>query len=333
MPTLTNSLTHCSHLKSAVILRFWLKLLSASFEKTLFFLIRTQFKIAAIVLSNSFQIPYESQHQFCPCITRPISVKIWACSDLNWVSFGTILRALQSYHLLVQNQLSTRIGYWRTFSAAMLRYSKSAHMKSIALGAFLFTLALLFPSSARSQQAGKFDYYLLALSWSPEFCHSHQDSPECSKHLGLIVHGLWPQYNGSNTGPEHCSQQPGPSNPDSLLDILPTTSLIDHEWVTHGVCSGMSADDYFGFIRKLYSNFHVPPQLQHPNRQSVVRVADLKHAIAQANPGMNESEIALACSSRYLSAVELCLTKDGKPQPCSSLRECRGSSIFIPAVQ
>ena len=32
-------------------------------------------------------------------------------------------------------------------------------------------------SSGQSSRAvGQFDYYLLNLSWSPEFCHSHPDS-------------------------------------------------------------------------------------------------------------------------------------------------------------
>jgi ribonuclease T2 len=203
-------------------------------------------------------------------------------------------------------------------------------MKSI-LPLLILALALVRP--APSQQAGKFDYYLLALSWSPEFCYSHPDSPECSKHLGLIVHGLWPQYNGSSTGPEHCGNQPGPANPNSLLDIMPTVSLVEHEWTTHGTCSGLNANDYFALLRRVFTNFHPPPTLQHPNRQSIVRLADLKHAIAQSNPGLNESEIVLTCRGRYLSEVELCLSKDGKPQPCSALRQCQGPSVFVSAIR
>jgi len=203
-------------------------------------------------------------------------------------------------------------------------------MKSIILAICLLSVT---PRPAASQQAGKFDYYLLSLSWSPEFCYSHTDSPECSKHLGLIVHGLWPQYNDANAGPEHCGNPPGPANPDSLLDIMPSASLVEHEWTTHGSCSGLKASDYFALLRRVFLNFHAPPQLQHPTRQAIVRVADLKRAIAQANPGVNESEIALACRGRYLSEVELCLGKDGKPQPCSALRECRGPSVLVPGVR
>src|ERR1700740_378358 len=37
------------------------------------------------------------------------------------------------------------------------------------------------PRRERMQgQPGDFDYYVLALSWSPEFCHSHLSAAECT---------------------------------------------------------------------------------------------------------------------------------------------------------
>jgi ribonuclease T2 len=206
-------------------------------------------------------------------------------------------------------------------------------MKLHIAAAFLFTFTMLCPAPANSQQSGQFDYYLLSMSWSPEYCYNHQNSPECSEHLGLIVHGLWPQYNGAGAGPEHCGNQPGPQNPAGLLDILPTVSLVEHEWTTHGTCSGLTADQYFGLMRRIFTGFHIPSQLDRPRRQFIIRVADLKHAIEQSNPSLNDSEIAVTCTGPYLKEVELCLTKDGRPQPCSALRECRATSLRIPAVR
>lgn len=206
-------------------------------------------------------------------------------------------------------------------------------MKPYLTGALFLIFALLCPSSAKSQQPGKFDYYLLSLSWSPEYCYSHRNSPECSKHLGLVVHGLWPQYNNAARGPENCGTQPGPSDPNSLLDIFPTVSLIAHEWTTHGTCSGLTADQYFGLIRRIFSNFHIPSQLDHPSTQSIVRITDLKRAIEQSNPGLNDSELVVTCTGPYLKEVELCVTKDGKPQACSGVRDCPGTSLRVPPVR
>ena len=206
-------------------------------------------------------------------------------------------------------------------------------VKLNCVAASLCGLMLFFPAPAKSQRAGNFDYYLLALSWSPEFCYSHRDSPECGKHLGLIVHGLWPQYSNSPSGPEHCGNQPGLANPGSMLDIMPDPHLIDHEWTTHGTCSGMSANDYFGMIRRLYNSIHVPGDLQQPRRQFIIRTAALKQDFERVNPGLNDDEIALGCTGPYLNAVEFCFTKDGKLTACRAVRDCKAPSLRVPAVR
>jgi len=44
--------------------------------------------------------------------------------------------------------------------------------------------------------AGKFDYYVLSLSWSPVYCEHHaEDKEQCgATKFGFVLHGLWPQY-------------------------------------------------------------------------------------------------------------------------------------------
>src|ERR1700757_4580476 len=93
----------------------------------------------------------------------------------------------------------------------------------IALG-FLLLVAGALSQRHRSRQARQgqpavFDYYFLTLSWSPEFCHSHADNPECqSGHHGFVVHGLRPEY--TDGYPEHCSNTPGLANPAEMTDIM-----------------------------------------------------------------------------------------------------------------
>src|SRR5271169_3295970 len=65
------------------------------------------------------------------------------------------------------------------------------------------------PAPASEIAAADFDYFLLTLSWAPEFCASNpkgKSSTECDpkKHYGFVVHGLWPQ---NNTGayPHDCA--------------------------------------------------------------------------------------------------------------------------------
>ncbi len=95
--------------------------------------------------------------------------------------------------------------------------------------------------AAQPSATQNFDYYLLNLSWSPEFCHSHPNATECAEHSTFVLHGLWPQ-NNDGTYPQNCSTEPGPHNPADYNDIYADPGLLRHEWRTHGTCSGLSPD-------------------------------------------------------------------------------------------
>jgi ribonuclease T2 len=56
-------------------------------------------------------------------------------------------------------------------------------------------------SRALTAAPGQFDFYVLNLSWSPEFCNGHPSAAECSQHRAFTLHGLWPQ-NNNGTYPE-----------------------------------------------------------------------------------------------------------------------------------
>ncbi len=160
---------------------------------------------------------------------------------------------------------------------------------------------------------GEFDFYLLNLSWSPEFCATHASSSECGHGLGFVVHGLWPQdANGSY--PEHCSDAPGPSDPRKYTDLIPTVGLIQHEWRTHGACSGLAADAYFAAIRGVFANVRIPADVGASGGS--VTPAQLLAAFARANPGFPAGSLALSCGNNRLTAIELCLTKDLRPESC-----------------
>jgi ribonuclease I len=67
---------------------------------------------------------------------------------------------------------------------------------------------------------GQFDFYVLNLYWSPEFCHGHPSAVECGWHRAFTLHGLWPQST-DGTYPEDCSDAPSPASPPRYADIYP----------------------------------------------------------------------------------------------------------------
>ncbi len=185
----------------------------------------------------------------------------------------------------------------------------------------------------RSGVAAQFDSYLFVLSWSPEYCHSHPSNAQCTaaKPFSFVVHGLWPEYN-SGSGPENCGSAPGPTNPSQYLDIMPDLGLIQHEWATHGTCSGLSADAYFGLIRKAYNSVSIPPHFATLRTAQTETPQQVKTEFEAANSNLSNSSLQINCASNYLQAVEVCLDKSLGPIACSAPRDCRAQTIHIPPV-
>lgn len=177
--------------------------------------------------------------------------------------------------------------------------------------------------------SAKFDYYLLNLSWSPEFCYSHPRAVECSQHAAFVLHGLWPQ-NNDGTYPEKCSNAPGPADPATYQDIYPDQGLLEHEWSTHGTCSGLSADDFLRNARAAYRSVAIPAELTSLERQVSMPPEHILGLFTEANPAVPRDSMALSCGNNYLTAVELCLDKGLHPIACPSVRSCRAKMVRIP---
>ena len=193
-------------------------------------------------------------------------------------------------------------------------------------------------SSSTNNSAANFDYYLLTLSWAPEFCATNTNgraSAECDsdKHMGLVVHGLWPQDNDGKW-PESCSTTPpvASATVDHMMPIMPGQSLIQHEWAKHGTCSGLSAQAYFAAIEKLYTGLNVPDDFKRPSSSTRTSPAGIEKEFASANSASAEA-FRVSCPQNEFSAVVICLSKDLHYQACpNTLKECHALKIAVRPV-
>jgi ribonuclease T2 len=196
----------------------------------------------------------------------------------------------------------------------------------------------------RQNQAGQFDFYVLALSWSPSFCAAAVEHNgdrgsrlQCgTRPYSFVVHGLWPQY--EKGFPEYC-RVPAPrlnhAIVSSMLDLMPAPHLIFNEWDRHGTCSGLSPRAYFDTVRKARAVVKIPPEyidLKQPLSVAPSAVAD---AFIKANPGLSQSGIAVECSKTRLSEVRLCLAKDLQFHDCPAISKhsCRRQQVLMPPVR
>ena len=109
--------------------------------------------------------------------------------------------------------------------------------------------------------AGQFKYYVLSLSWSPEFCRSHptkKNEPQCKQHREFIVHGLWPEC--GTGGPQECTGggQADEIDKQKTYAFTPSDYLIQHEWDKHGTCSGLARSAYFGLTGDFFGKLKFP---------------------------------------------------------------------------
>jgi ribonuclease T2 len=197
------------------------------------------------------------------------------------------------------------------------------------------------PRSHAGGQAvpGQYDYYVMALSWSPTFCRTHPDEQDQCAHqgYGFVLHGLWPQYEHGG-GPQHCTSDDEPDRRTvaRTLAFMPSRRLIGHEWHAHGACTGLSPTAYFGLADRAFASVHVPPELQAPQRDLQLRADTLRAALERANPGLDDSMLSLHCSEGELVEVRVCLDKELAPRACGKRMRtgCPVSAPFtVPAVR
>ena len=221
-------------------------------------------------------------------------------------------------------------GRWHRAPRANLYRMRPVSVLTIA--ALALWLGCCGCRSRLNAPSSDFDYYILSLSWSPEFCYGHSNSVECSQHRGFVVHGLWPQFRGRR-GPEYCSHAPGPSTLPLDASIMPDSGLARHEWEAHGACSGLPPAAYFALVKRAFESIRIPRPLVSPDRPLRASPGEIIRSFERANPGFSGASIQLNCRGAYLQSVNICLTKNLRPAGCSVPHGCREPVVRIAAVR
>jgi ribonuclease T2 len=209
-------------------------------------------------------------------------------------------------------------------------------MKTLAL----ILASLIAPSFAApvlaQDVAGRFDYYVLSLSWSPSWCRTEgdaRDAEQCDpgRRKSFVVHGLWPQY--EDGWPEDCrtpARDPSRRDTREMGDIMGSSGLAWYQWKKHGRCTGLSAQDYFALTRKAAKAIAIPAPLHRLGRDVTLPAKLVEEAFIEANPGLSRDGITVTCRDRALQEVRICLSRDLEPRACApdTRRDCSGSFLM-----
>jgi ribonuclease T2 len=220
-------------------------------------------------------------------------------------------------------------------------------LAQIAATTFSFTVifaVVAFAQDRRQGEPGHFDFYVLALSWSPSYCeaaqnrapHGAADQQCAGRPFAFVVHGLWPQY--ERGFPSYC-QVPAPrldrNIVGGMLDLMPSPRLVFNEWDRHGTCSGLSPRAYFETVRKARAVVKIPPVYLELDKPITVTPGGVVEAFVKANPGLPRAAMAVSCDGKRLTEVRVCLGRDFSFRACTEIarRACRVDKIAMPAVR
>lgn len=181
--------------------------------------------------------------------------------------------------------------------------------------------SLLWISAAQGKgYAGEFDYYAMALSWSPEHCAIKPgDREQCARKLGFVLHGLWPQYQRGY--PASCTRERLDADMEQqFAGLYPSRFLYRHEWEKHGTCSGLSQEAFHQLASDLRQKVKIPAAYQSPEEPLRKNSFQLKADLASVNEWLAPDNITVACADggRFLREIYICINKQGTDAvPCS----------------
>lgn len=182
------------------------------------------------------------------------------------------------------------------------------------------------PAAGESERAGDFDYFVLALSWSPTWCALTGDmrgapEPQCTPGAGrdFVVHGLWPQ--NEEGWPSYCrtaERDPTRGETAAVADLFGGAGQAFHQWKKHGRCSGLAPADYFALARRARAAVETPPVLRELRRRLTVPAEVIERAFLERNPGLTGDMVRVTCRAGLIEEIRVCLTRELSPRPCSA---------------
>lgn len=178
--------------------------------------------------------------------------------------------------------------------------------------------------------------YLLALSWSPQYCASRRtpgerrDALQCGgDNFGWVLHGLWPQGQGASF-PRWC--RPAKIVPQRVLAehlcISPSVQLLQRQWAKHGTCMSPTPAAYFRAAAILFR------AVRFPDMASLARApqtaGSVRRAFAARNKGVTADMLAVETDRKgWLREVRLCLGPRMRPVRCQPAQRGAGDARTV----
>jgi ribonuclease T2 len=184
--------------------------------------------------------------------------------------------------------------------------------------------------------------YVLALSWQPSFCETHQQKKECKSETAsrfdgsnLTLHGLFPEPNGNfycgvssenkqlDKGKRWSELPPvqlSAATTKLLAEKMPgfASNLERHEWIKHGTCYGATPDEFFQDAMLLQDQINSSDvkKLFATNIGNKITNEEVRASFDRSFGAGSGNKIALECdqgSPRLVTEIQINLVGEIKP--------------------
>ena len=190
---------------------------------------------------------------------------------------------------------------------------------------------------------------LLAISWQPAFCETHEDKKECETQTtarfdasNFTLHGLWPKPQYCNVDndikkldrPKTWLKLPPISLSDELFKELQekmpgvTSGLHRHEWYKHGTCYSDTAEEYYRESLALLDqvNNSEVRELFESNIGEVLRSDEILDEFDTAFGNSASKKVGISCTNdkrptNRRMIVELKLNLKGEIEPDTAMSD------------
>lgn len=235
---------------------------------------------------------------------------------------------------------------------------KSTFSFAVVIAAIVFSTQGL--QAQEKNETGK-TRFILAASWQPAFCATNQRKPECGSQTkdrhdatNFSLHGLWPMRQNYCNVPadQRTADKDGDWNklPEvklsadtqaSLAKVMPgmQSGLERHEWIKHGTCVGLAADEYFNLSLRLMSELNASAvrDLFAANIGKTLKAEEVKQAFDKSFGAGAGDRVKMSCrrvgNVRMISELTIGLSEDavskaGEAPQLGHLIQKAGSTTF-----
>lgn len=205
--------------------------------------------------------------------------------------------------------------------------------------ALIAALMILPMAAFAGGRPGDFDYYVLSLSWSPNWCEIEgraRRSEQCDRDHGWVLHGLWPQYDDGGYPSDCQSGQRPPSRSDTRAQagLFGSSGSAWHQWNKHGSCTGLSPRNFYRLSQEAYDRVTRPAVLRQLDKRVTLPARLIEEAFLRENPDLTADGLTVTCKDGGIQEVRICLTRDLEPRECGRdvRRDCSLSNAWLEPI-